>query len=195
MTPLLLVSIIAAAGASVGLIHAIRDGRRKARHYSASWPRQRVSRGNDSTRQFSAAMSNRRRSQSVRSCFIVHGVASAMLWRTCMSVFYNTGMRRKRIVWNACRPLPCVIASRIDSLDKRFKGSVGTGGVQPAATGSGEPRGGAHVVPRRALSALQRHPQQPDDAYRRTTVGGRTRFHFWDAGIREIALRHECTRG
>ena len=107
--------------------------------------------------------------------------------------FHNTGMCRQRIVWNGCRRLPRVIASWIDSLGKRFKGSVGTGGVQPVATGSGEPRGAPSSAP--ALSALQRHPQQPDDAYRRTTVGGRTRFRFWDAGIREIALRHERTRG
>jgi hypothetical protein len=138
-------------------------------------------------------MSNRRRPQSVRSCFIVHGVASAMLWRTCMSIF----------VTRACvgsGSSGTAVAGYLASLPA---GSIlSTSGSREASAPAASSRSppdpvsrGARVVPRRALSALQRHPQQPDDAYRRTTVGGRARFHFWDAGIREIALRHERTRG
>jgi hypothetical protein len=114
MTPLLLVSIIAAAGASVGLIHAIRDGRRKARLR---------------TRVLATSIG------AARRCRLGNVVADLH------EHFHNKGMCQQRIVWNACRRLPCAIASWIDSLDKRFKGSVGTGGVQPVATGSGEPRG------------------------------------------------------
>jgi hypothetical protein len=93
-------------------------------------------------------------------------------------------MCRQRIVWNASRRLPWVIASWIDSLDKRFKGSVGTGCVQPVAhrirwaEGRTQFRAGHYLlfsdIPNNRMCVSS------DDGRRAHSL------HFWDAAFARL---------